>query len=68
MIIFIINYKYFIITFYARLIKKTVMKYKLILLNKHTKWDSLMHVKIILKLEKTFKININEKIILNLQI
>ena len=30
-------------------------------LNKHAKWDSLMHVKIILKLEKTFKININEK-------
>ncbi len=30
-------------------------------LNKHPKWDSLMHVKIILELEKTFKINVNEK-------
>jgi len=30
-------------------------------LNKHTKWDSMMHVKIILELEKTFRININEK-------
>lgn len=30
-------------------------------LNKHAKWDSMMHVKIILELEKTFKINVNEK-------
>ncbi len=32
-----------------------------IMLNKHYKWDSLMHVKIISELEKKFKININEK-------
>lgn len=30
-------------------------------LNKHHKWDSLMHVKIISELEKKFKIQINEK-------
>ena len=32
-----------------------------IVLNDHSKWDSLMHVKIISDLEKKFNININEK-------
>jgi len=29
--------------------------------NSHPKWDSLNHVKIISQLEKSFKINVNEK-------
>ena len=30
-------------------------------LNKHPRWDSLMHVKILSEIEKKFKINVNEK-------
>lgn len=43
-----------------KLIKQLLLKKKNIFLNNFENWDSITHVKILIKIEKNFKLKINE--------